>query len=86
MSLSLNIEYLSEFDQEVKGLEPLVSLFFKLACESVISEFTGVQMFVLVNSEGKTKWEIFRTVWPFIDVLHKDVFYFLRTLVKNYLL
>jgi len=77
LPLGLKTEYLSEFNQQVEGLEPLVSLLLQLASESIVSEFHGIHVLVLVNPEREAIWKVFRTVWPLIDVLDKDVFNFL---------
>jgi hypothetical protein len=77
LPLGLKTEYLSEFNQQVEGLEPLVSLLLQLASESIVSEFHGIHVLVLVNPKGEAIWKVFRAVWPLIDVLDKDVFNFL---------
>ena len=74
LPLGLRGEDLSEFDQEVKGLEPLVAFLFHLAREGVVPEILRVLVFGLLNAERKAEREIFRAIWPLINVLNENVF------------
>jgi hypothetical protein len=74
LPLGLRGEDLSEFNQEVKGLEPLVAFLFHLAREGVVPEILRFFVLSLLHAEAKAEREIFRAVWPLINVLNENVF------------
>lgn len=74
LPLGLRCENLSEFNQEVKSLEPLVAFLFCLACKGVVPEILRVLVLGLLHTERKAEREIFRTVGPLIYVLNENVF------------
>jgi hypothetical protein len=74
LPLGLGGENLSELNQQVKGLEPLVAFLFHLAREGVVPEILRFFVLRLLHAEGKAEREIFRAVWPLINVLNENVF------------
>ena len=74
LPLDLRVENLSEFNQQVKCLEPLVALLYRLASESVVPEILRVLVLGPLHTERKAEWEVFRTVGALVDVLNENVF------------
>ena len=74
LPLGLRVENLSEFNQQVKCLEPLVALLYRLASEGVVPEILRVLVLGPLHTERKAEWEVFRTVGALVDVLNENVF------------